>query len=113
MSRFHHVSRSVLAPERNLPLEQDLVDETRALVVEAILGMLNEGERSQAARADATGGRNIKLASDLRKQLQDRTRRGAIPFKDAHAIAAETRESFRTAIQGKLVLPHSVDRLAA
>ncbi|MFO0583606.1 MAG: zinc dependent phospholipase C family protein [Anaeromyxobacter sp.] len=113
MSRFHHVSRSVLAPERNLPLEQDLVDETNRMVVEAIAGMLNEGERSPAARADATGGRNIKLAGDLRKQLAERLARRLIAPGDAHEIAAETRESFRRAIQGKLVLPLSLAKLAA
>jgi len=113
MSRFHHVSRSVLAPERNLPLEQDLVEETNTLAVEAILGMLREGERSLAARADATGGRNIKLATDLRKQLADRLAHRRIEARDAHGIAAETRESFRRAIQGKLVLPLSLARLAA
>ncbi|HET6436758.1 MAG TPA: zinc dependent phospholipase C family protein [Anaeromyxobacter sp.] len=113
MSRFHHLSRFALAPERSLVLEPDLVTETNDLAVSAILGLLDEGERCQAARADATGGRNIKLASNLRKQLQQRTRRRAIPFRDAQAIAAETRESFRQAILGKLVLPHSVARLAA
>ncbi len=113
MSRFHHVSRFALAPERRLVLEPDLVAETNRLALDAILGLLDEGERCQAAHADATGARNIKLASDLRKQLLDRTRRHAIPFRDAEAIAAETRESFRAAIQGKLVLPRSVAKLAA
>ncbi len=113
IGRFHHLSRFALAPERHLVLEPDLVTETNELALAAILGLLEEGERCLAARADATGGRNIKLAGDLRKQLQDRVRRGAITPRDAHAIAAETRESFRTAIQGKLVLPHSVGRLAA
>ncbi len=113
ISRFHHLSRFALAPERRLVLEPDLVTETNGMAVTAILGLLDEGERSLAARADATGARNIKLASDLRKQLQDRTRRHAIAFRDAQAIAAETRESFRKAIQGKLVLPHSVAKLAA
>lgn len=113
ISRFHHLSRFALAPERRLVLEPDLVTETNGLALDAILGLLDEGERCQAAHADATGARNIKLASDLRKQLQDRTRRHAIAFRDAEAIAAETRESFRTAIQGKLVLPRSVAKLAA
>jgi hypothetical protein len=36
-----------------------------------------------------------------------------IPFRDAEAIAADTRESFRKAILGKLVLPYSVAKLAA
>jgi len=113
MSRFHHVSRSVLARERNLALEQDLVDETNTLAVEAILGMLREGERSLAARADATGGRNIKLATDLRRQLADRLAHRRIDANDAHGIAADTRDSFRRAIQGKLVLPLSLAKLAA
>jgi hypothetical protein len=113
ISRFHHLSRFALAPERRLVLEPDLVVETNGLAVSAIVGLLAEGERCLAARADATGGRNIKLAGDLRKQLQDRVRRGTVTLRDAHAIAAETRDSFRKAIQGKLVLPRSIGKLAA
>lgn len=113
MSRFHQVSRLALARERTLVLEPDLIVETDALAVSGILGLLDEGERSQSARADATGARNIKLASDLRKQLKERTRTGRILFRDAQEIAAETRESFRKAIQGKLILPRSIGRLAA
>src|SRR5512133_1035452 len=67
IGRFDALSRSLLAPERNLLLEPDLVVETNTLAVDAITGLLAEGERCLAARADATGGRNIKLASDLRK----------------------------------------------
>jgi hypothetical protein len=111
--RFHHVSRLALARERNLVLEPDLVLETNGLAVEAIVGMLAEGERSKAARADATGARNIRIAQDLRKTLRDRTARRRIHPRDAHEIAAETRASFKAAIQGKLVLPASLAWLAA
>jgi hypothetical protein len=113
MTRFHHVSTSFLARERNLVLEPDLVVETNAISVQAVLGMLNEGERCEAARADATGARNIRLATDLRKQLKERTTRRHLVARDAHDIAAETRESFRQAIHGKLVLPRSLAKLAA
>jgi hypothetical protein len=111
VGRFHHVSRLALARERNLVLEPDLVVETNQLAVEAILGMLSEGERSMAAHADATGARNIRIAQDLRKQLRERTARRRIHPRDAHEIAAETRESFRQAINGKLVLPPSLAKL--
>jgi hypothetical protein len=113
IGRFHHLSRFALAPERKLVLEPDLVTETNGLAVSAILGLLAEGERCQAARADATGARNIKLAGDLRKQLKERTHGGHILFRDAAEIAGETRDSFRRAIAGKLVLPHSLVKLAA
>jgi hypothetical protein len=113
MTRFHHVSRFALARERKLVLEPDLVTETNGLALEAILGLLDEGERSEAARADATGARNIRLATDLRKQLKDRTDRKRILFGDAQEIAEETRESFRRGIYGKLILPTSVGKLAA
>ncbi len=69
-------------------LEPDLVIETNDLAVESILGLLDEGERSKAARADATGARNIRLAQDLRKQLKERTARRRILFRDAAEIAA-------------------------
>jgi hypothetical protein len=113
MTRFHHVSRNLLARERRLVLEHDLVEETNDLAVQAILGLLDEGERCQAARADATGGRNIKLASDLRKQLKERTAKKRILFRDAEEIAQETRDSFRRGIHGKLILPASISKLAA
>jgi hypothetical protein len=111
LGRFHHVSRLALARERNLVLEPDLVVETNQLAVEAIVGMLAEGERSLAARADATGARNIRIAQDLRKQLREKTTRRRIHPRDAHEIAADTRESFRSAINGKLVLPPSLANL--
>ena len=53
IGRFGQVSRFALARERNLVLEPDLVTDTNELAVRSILGMLNEGERSEAARADA------------------------------------------------------------
>ena len=113
VARFHHLSRLALARERNLVLEPDLVLETNTLAVEAIVGVLAEGERSRAARADATGARNIRIAQDLRRTLRDRTARRRIHPRDAHEIAGETRESFRRAIEGKLILPASLARLAA
>jgi len=113
IGRFGQVSRLTLARERNLLLEPDLVIDTNDLAVRSIIGMLNEGERSEAARADATGARNIRLAQDLRKSLKERTGKKLILHRDAHEIALETRESFKRAINGKLVLPVSIARLAA
>ncbi len=113
VGRFHHVSRLALARERNLVLEPDLVVDTNALAVDAIVGMLVEGERSLAARADATGARNIRIAQDLRKQLKLRTSKRRLHPRDAHEIADEMRVAFRAAIQGKLVLPASLAKLAA
>jgi Zinc dependent phospholipase C len=112
-SRFQELSRLALARERKLILEPDLVAETDQLAVSAILGMLAEGERSHAARADATGGRNIRMATALRKELARRTSSRVLSPRDAHLIAADTRESFRCAIDGKLVLPQMARRLAA
>jgi hypothetical protein len=108
VGRFRHVSRLALARERNLVLEPDLVVETNRLAVEAIVGVLSEGEHSLAARADATGARNLRVAQDLRRQLRERTARRRIHPRDGHEIAEETRESFRRAILGKLVLPTSL-----
>jgi hypothetical protein len=113
IGRFGQVSRLALARERNLALEPDLVVETNEIALRSILGMLNEGEHSEAARADATGARNIRLATDLRKALKQKTAKRIIHPRDAHEIAAETRESFRKAIHGKLVLPASLAKLAA
>ncbi len=113
IGRFGQVSSLTFARERKLVLEPDLVKDTNDLAFRAIVGMLNEGERSEAARADATGARNIRLATDLRKALKQKTARRIILPRDAHEIAAETRESFRKAINGKLILPPSIAKLAA
>jgi Zinc dependent phospholipase C len=113
IGRFDALSRSFLAPERNLLLEPDLVDETNTLAVDAITGLLADGERCFAARADATGARNIRLASDVRKLLKMKTAHRLLTARDAHEIALETRESFRKAIDGKLVLPRSIAKFAA
>ena len=109
--RFQALSRRVLAPERDLALEDDLVDETGQLVVQSILGLLRDGERCQAARADATGARNLRAASQLRRALARRHRR--LPLALARDVAIGTRDSFRRGIHGKLVLPPSLARLAA
>ncbi|HZZ83654.1 MAG TPA: zinc dependent phospholipase C family protein [Anaeromyxobacteraceae bacterium] len=111
--RFQGFSRLALARERSLVLEPDLVSDTDDLAVHAILGLLAEGERCRAATADATGARNIRMAQELRKNLKLRAGRPGLPAADAHLIAAETRESFRRAIHGKLILPASLARLAA
>ena len=108
---FQTLSRRVLAPRRHLPLEDDLLEETQRLSVRAILGVLCEGERSQAARADATGGRNLLLAAQLRRQLTRRHRR--LPLALARELSVDARDSFRRGIQGKLVLPPTLSRLAA
>jgi plasmid stabilization system protein ParE len=108
VGRFHHVSRLALARERNLLLEPDLVADTNQLAVEAIVGLLCEGEKSRAARADATGARNLRVAQVLRRQLREKTARRSIHPRDGREIAAETRESFRRAIEDKLVLPTSL-----
>jgi hypothetical protein len=110
---FQHLSRLALAPERSLPLEAELITETRALSVEAILGVLRDGEKAAAVHADATGRRSLQLAAELRKRLRARTRDGRISSADARAIVAEARETFRLGIGRKLVLPASLAKLAA
>jgi hypothetical protein len=110
-TRFQAVSRLALARYRQLPLEDELIEETTQLSVRAILGVLRDGERSEVARADATGSRNIRAAMDLRRALQKAHRR--LPPDTARELAAEARERFRKAILGNLVLPPALARLAA
>jgi hypothetical protein len=94
-------------------LEPDLVSEVNILATGAILGLLADGEDCRAARADATGERNLRMAKLIRKQLVQRVRRRVLTRREAMEIAALTRDSFRLAIYGKLVLPPSVAALAA
>jgi hypothetical protein len=111
--RFQQVSRLALAPTRRLPLEDDLVEETNDLAVEAILGLLMEGPRCEAATADATGERNLSMAEKLRAALRVGVRRGRLTAAEAHEMVGESRDAFRRAIHGTLVLPPRVARLAA
>jgi len=111
--RFQQVSRMALARERRLLLEPDLVSETNILATAAILGLLADGEGCRAARADATGERNLKVAKAIRRQLAQRVRRKLLTRAEATEIALMTREPFRRAIHGPLVLPPSVAALAA
>jgi hypothetical protein len=108
--RFQSLSRLALARPRHFPLEDDLVDETGRLAVEAIVGLLCEGERCAAVRADPTGGRNLRAAALLRRGLARRHRR--LPLSLARAVSVETRDAFRRGIHGKLVLPPSLARLS-
>jgi hypothetical protein len=110
---FQHLSRLALARDRRLPLEDDLVAEADRLAVRAIVGLLVDGEGCAAARADATGSRNLRLAADLRRSLFRRAGTSALSVADAHALAAETRESFRASIHGPIDLPAAAGRLAA
>ncbi len=100
-ARFQSVSR----------VEDDLVTETGRLAVEAIVGLLREGERCEAARADATGARNIRMAQQLREALATRHRR--LPLALAREVSVDARDSFRRAIHGKLVLPAALAKIAA
>ncbi len=110
-ARFQSLSRGVLAPHKDLPLDDDLVDETGRLAVQAIMGVLHDGERCEAARADAIGARNIRMATQLREALARRHRR--LPLSLARSVAVDARESFRRGIHGPLVLPAELARMAA
>lgn len=110
---FQRLSRLALARERNLPLSAALVTETRSLAVDAILGVLRDGEKAEAVRADATGRRTLRVAGNLRKRLRADIRDRRITPSEARAIVAEARETFRRGIGQKLVLSDSLAKLAA
>jgi len=110
---FQRLSRLALAPDRKLLLEDDLVAETNGLAVHAIVGLFQDLEGCAAARADATGSRNIRVANDLRRRLFARAGTPSLSVGEAHAIARDTRQSFRAAIQGRLDLPAAAARAAA
>jgi hypothetical protein len=109
--QFQSLSRVALARHRDLPLDDDLVADTRRLAVDAILDVLRDGERSRAARADATGARNLRVALQLRRALARRRR--PLPLGTAHEVRVAARDAFRRGIQEKLVLPPVLARLAA
>ena len=113
VSRFQQMSRLAFARERHLTLEDDLVAETNELAVRAIMGLLVDGKRCEAATADATGGRNLHMALKLRAALRAQVRAGKITLAEGHVMVGEARDPFRKAIQGTLVLPPRVARLAA
>jgi hypothetical protein len=113
VSRFQQMSRLALARERHLLLEDDLVEETNQMAVLAILGLLADGRRCQAATADATGERNLHMALKMRAALRQQVRSGRLTLADAMVMVGEARDPFRRAIHGTLVLPPRLARLAA
>jgi hypothetical protein len=113
MKRFQHVSRLALARSRRLPLEDDLIAEVNELAVEAILGLLIDGRHCEASRADATGERNLAMSEKLRRLLASQVRSGKLTEIEAHQLVGESRESFRRAIHGTLVLPARVAKIAS
>jgi len=113
VTRFQQMTRFAFARERRLPLEDDLLAETNELAVMAILGLLMEGKKCEAATADATGERNLHMALKLRAALRRQVKTGRITAAEAHVMVGEARDPFRRAIYGTLVLPPRVARLAA
>jgi hypothetical protein len=110
-ARFQSLSRGVLAPHRNMPLERELLEEMGGLAVRSIIGVLREGDGCEAVRADATGTRNLRMAKQLRKALSSGHRR--LPLALAREVAIDARASFRQGIHGPLHLPPALSRLAA
>jgi hypothetical protein len=106
--RFQAFSRVALARHRSLPLDDELVAETERLAIEAILGLLVEGQRAAVCRVDPTGGLPLRVARLLRRRLAAH-RTGS----EAADVALETRASFRDAARGALVLPRRAARIAA
>ena len=106
--KFQAFSRLALARDRNLALEDDVVDETSRLAVDAIVDLLCHGEAARCVRSDATGRVPIHTANLLRRGLASERER-----RDAHLVAAETRDAFRRAVHGPLVLPGRAAKLAA
>jgi hypothetical protein len=105
---FQAFSRVALARHRRLPLEEELVEETRQLAVAAMLDLLVHGERAAVVRADATGALPLRVSSLLRRRLARHPRPG-----DAQAVALESRASFRAALDGAIVLPRAAAKLVA
>jgi hypothetical protein len=105
---FQAFSRVALAPRRRLALEEDLLVETRKLSVGAMVDLLVHGKRAEVVRCDATGALPLGAAKLLRRRLAGHPRRA-----EAHAIAAGSRESFRAAVTGSLVLTPAAARIAA
>ena len=63
MSRFHHVSRSVLAPERNLVLEPDLVTETNGITEAPASVRSRNASCSRSARVETCRARRDSARS--------------------------------------------------
>jgi len=104
MKKYQAMS-AVVAGEKDLPLTDEEVAETRRMAVAQILSMLADGEDGRANGADPTGGRNLHFAVKLRQQLREAERRRELDPGDAAEVLRQTRPAFRDAILGKLVLP--------
>lgn len=109
--RFQALSRTVLAPALKLDLEDELVEETGKLAVEAILGILRDGPDCAATRADARGAGALETGNRLRRAFARSHRK--TPATVEREMTLEVRHCFRKAVQGPLVLSPALKRMAA
>ena len=109
LRRWQRLSQ-LLAGERDLALQREEVRECEKLAVEQILDVLRHGPDAGCTRADPTGGRNLHLARQLRRELR---RRGDLPEKLRSELVRSMRPAFKDAIYGRLALPELPEALAA
>ena len=105
LKRWQRMSE-VVARERELLLTDEEVRDCEGLAIEQIVGMLKDGPKAECTTADPTGGRNLHMASVLRKRLKKRT--DLMPKQTEEAVRL-ARPAFRNAIHGRLTLPELPD----
>jgi hypothetical protein len=105
LKRWQRMSEMV-AREREMVLTDDEVRECEKLAIGQIVGMLKDGQKAECTTADPTGGRNLHMASVLRKHLKKRT--DLMPRQAEEAVVL-ARPAFRNAIHGRLSLPELPD----
>lgn len=93
-----------LRKKHELLLTQEQQVEVTQLSTDAVVDLMLNLDRAECVRADPTGMRNLRAASDLRARLTDGVRSGELSPEEAQRRVIAAREAFREAIHGPLEL---------
>src|SRR5262249_34913959 len=96
---------SMVASRSELPLTKHEFDEFDRLAMNAIFAFLIDREESRTVTVDPTGGRNLRAAKDLRRELRLLWKHGAVDDRRWPAAAQALRDRFRGGIYGRLEIP--------
>jgi hypothetical protein len=104
LKRWRQMNAAV-ARRSQLSLSAEEVAECNRLAQAAIFNFLMDGTLSRTLSVDPTGGRNLRIAKVIRRELRLLNRAGRIDAAHWPRAATLLRERFRAGIYGKLEIP--------
>jgi hypothetical protein len=107
LSRMDHwrAAMTRVARGSDLLLSETEFAEFDRLAMNAIFAFLIDVESSRTVTVDPTGARSLRLAKDLRSELRQLGKQGAVDAARWPQVADLLRERFRSGIYGRLEVP--------